>query len=588
MTIMKNILIGACLALSTLAGCSLDRFPYDSYSDSTIKNDPEAALDILLNGNYSYLRTVYDTYIRFGEYRSENVRKDKPTTAGYSIFYTWDRNPSAAYPNNQWNNGYKIISQSSEIIKMISEGQSAELDQKIGEAYMLRGLMYFNLVNMFGRPYYQSPETNLGVPLVNGMPEEGVANFVFPDRATVKEVYNQILSDYRKAEQLCNTYSKVRGSKEAARAALAKAYIYMSGTFENPDRTYADSAYYYADLVIKSGKFSLLSRDNFMHYNEFAPEEATQTETIFACRTRFEDVSSALASQLGGQYSRIQNVGWGETCASSLAIDLLNEAGTNDWRKGHDNLSGIVDARAAFVVPDYALTNENDPSSTTRAFVFVTKVYDTSGNATGFTYKQLLPEKVGAQGELLSVKDPATGTVYPLMIVDLPNRRYSILYNKETCLGYDDLLVNESIGYPRYYVYRCSLEEGNTQQHSPIVARLSDVILIRAEASAKKGDYTTALQDLNTIRERAIPGKGYASLDVSNAKERIMKERHLELIFHGDRSYDVFRTGGSLTRPMPGWCGNPFKVMKATDPEVVMFVPTQQVDAWPTKLTQNP
>lgn len=578
---MKKILTVALAALTLITGCDLDRFPYSSYSDTSIKEDPEAAVDILLNGNYSYLRTVYDTYIRFGEYRSENVRKDKPTTAGYWYYYTWDRDPTAANPNSQWNNGYKIISQSSEIIKMIDEGQSETLDQSIGEAYLLRGLMYFNLVNMFGRPYYQDPDKNLGVPLVNGMPEEGVANFEFPNRATVKEIYNQITGDLRKAEMLCNTYSPVRGSKEAAQAALAKAYIYMSGTYENPNVQYADSAYYYANLVIESGSFQLLSRENFMKYNEFTPESALQTETIFACKTRFEDVSSDMPSQLGGQYSRIQNLGWGETCASSIAIDLLNEEGTSDWRNGVGDFSGIVDARAAFVVPDYAVPNR-------RAFIFVTKLINDAGVHTGYTYKQFIPEGIGANNELLSVKDESEGKVYPVTAVDIPNRKYSIKYGDEVSIGYDDLYINESMGYPRYYNYRCSLEEGNTQQHSPIVSRLSDVILIRAEAAVKKGDYSSALRDVNTIRERSLPGKGYASMDASNAKSLVQKERHLELIFHGDRSYDVFRVGDSLSRPMPGWSGNPLRTMLATDPDVVMYIPSQQINAWPTELTQNP
>ncbi len=113
---MKKIWIVAIAAITLMTGCDLDRFPYSSYSASTIQDDPEAAVDILLNGNYSCMRTVYDTYIRFGEYRSDNVRKDKPTTAGYWYYYTWDRDPSAGNPNDQWNNGYKIISQSSEIM----------------------------------------------------------------------------------------------------------------------------------------------------------------------------------------------------------------------------------------------------------------------------------------------------------------------------------------------------------------------------------------------------------------------------------------------------------------------------------------
>lgn len=577
---MKRNILVALLAMFLVTGCDLERLPYDAYSASTIEQDPEAALDVLLNGNYSYLREVYDTYIRYGEYRSENIRKDKPTTAGYWYYYRWDRDPSAGNPNTLWNNCYKVISQSSEIIKMIPEGQNSALDQSVGEAYFLRGLMYFNLVNMFGRPYYQEPDKNLGVPIVNGMPEEGVAKYEFPDRASVRKVYEQIIADYRKAETLCNTYSTVRGSKAAAQAALAKAYLYMSGTYESPNPVYTDSAYYYANRIIESGDFQLLSRDNFMKYNEFAPESAVQTETIFACKVRFEDVQARLSSQLGGQYSRINNVGWGESAVSSIAIELLNEVGTSDWRNGPRDHSGIVDARAAFVVPDYLTPKK-------RTFIFVTNLYDVSGTHTGFSYKQFAVESTGANDEVLTVKDDE-GKVYPVTPVDIPNRRYSIDYNGVKSVGYDDFYIVESQGYPKYYNYRCSLEEGNTQQHSPVISRLSDIILIRAEAAVKKGDYATALNDVNTIRERALPGHGYTSMNATNAKELVQKERHLELIFHGDRSYDIFRVGDSLTRPMPGWVGDPFRVIKPTDLDVVMFIPSQQINAWPTTLTQNP
>lgn len=119
---------------------------------------------------------------------------------------------------------------------------------------------------------------------------------------------------------------------------------------------------------------------------------------------------------------------------------------------------------------------------------------------------------------MISVKDEVTGSEYPVKVVDLVNRKYSIQYNNGTYLGYDDLYVNESMGHPRYYIYRCSLEEGNTQQHSPIVSRLSDVILIRAEASIKLNNLSAALEDINKIRERAIYGHGYKTLDNSNAK----------------------------------------------------------------------
>ena len=89
------------------------------------------------------------------------------------------------------------------------------------------------------------------------------------------------------------------------------------------------------------------------------------------------------------------------------------------------------------------------------------------------------------------------------------------------------------------------------------------------------------------IRERAITGGGYKSLDASNAAERIDKERQLELAFQAERSYDVFRNGGSLTRHYPGAHNQKIDILP-NDYRVVYFIPQDAIDAYPGKLTQNP
>lgn len=53
---------------------------------------------------------------------------------------------------------------------MIEEGQSAEIDNQLGECYYVRGMMYFYLCRAYGRPYYQAPDKNLGVPMSMVLP----------------------------------------------------------------------------------------------------------------------------------------------------------------------------------------------------------------------------------------------------------------------------------------------------------------------------------------------------------------------------------------------------------------------------------
>ena len=125
--------------------------------------------------------------------------------------------------------------------------------------------------------------------------------------------------------------------------------------------------------------------------------------------------------------------------------------------------------------------------------------------------------------------------------------------------------------------------------HSPIISRLGEVYLNRAEAYAKLGRYSEAQSDLNLIRERSIPGAGYTDLNASNAAERIDKERQLELAYQAERSFDVFRNGEPLTRRYPG-PHNALEDIPATDYRVTYYIPQDAINAYPTNstLTQNP
>ncbi len=73
-----------------------------------------------------------------------------------------------------------------------------------------------------------------------------------------------------------------------------------------------------------------------------------------------------------------------------------------------------------------------------------------------------------------------------------------------------------------------------------IVWRLADIFLLRAECRVRLGK-ADAVEDLNKIRKRA----GIADYSASEGDLRyaIFKERTRELIFEGQRYYDVVRNG---------------------------------------------
>lgn len=168
-TITKNILLVAAFACS-LTACDIDRLPNSSVDKEQIIGDPEASLEALVNGCYAQLKNWSDPMHRCGEYAGDNMMIRGTSTDAFYEFISYSRTPNNYRLQNFWDYGYKAIAQASNIINMISEGKSAGIDNKLGECYYIRGMMYFYLCRAYGRPYYQNPEKNLGVPIVNGTP----------------------------------------------------------------------------------------------------------------------------------------------------------------------------------------------------------------------------------------------------------------------------------------------------------------------------------------------------------------------------------------------------------------------------------
>src|SRR5699024_7813298 len=159
---MKNIFYIAVIT-SLLLACDLDRLPYGSMGTEDLIESPNESLEALLNGMYAQLKVWSDPMHRAGEYAGDNMMIRGASTDAFYEFISFSRTPNNYRLQEFWDTGYKTIAQASNIIKMVEEGQSATIDNNLGEAYYVRGMIYFYLTRAYGRPYYQDPETNLGV-----------------------------------------------------------------------------------------------------------------------------------------------------------------------------------------------------------------------------------------------------------------------------------------------------------------------------------------------------------------------------------------------------------------------------------------
>lgn len=568
---MKKIWI-IWLAAISLTACDLERLPATQMQSKQVEENPSENLDALVTGMYAQLKSWSDPMHRCGEYAGDNMMIRGSSTDAFFEFISFSRTPNNYRLQSFWDQGYKAIAQASNILKMVKEGQGKEIDNQLGECYFVRGMMYFYLCRAYGRPYYQAPDKNLGVPIVNGTPDDVLENLHLDNRATVKATYEQAINDLKQAEKLM-TIDKgpAYASKEAAQALLSRVYLYMSGTYENPNREYAKLAVEYADKVINSKKYQLLSRNDFMKYNTFVPE--SNKESIFVVKRVASEFSGyAHYYGIGGMYANIGGMGWGEMYASAKYIDLLNETGRNDWRPDHYR---IIDARAAFIEPTYG-----DKKTEVFRFVYQNEKGDRN-------YAQFDIQRDGKDVKCIEKTEKESTITYDLKPIDEQQGTYKIVYHGKEYAGMIDYYIDLNRAYPQFYIVKCSREGEDSHLHSPIISRLGEIYLNRAEAYAKLGEYEKARIDLNTIRERSIPNAGYPSLDASNAGMRIDKERQLELAFQAERSYDVFRNGKSLTRHYPG----PHRQQEdipATDYRVTYYIPQKAINAYPGTLTQNP
>jgi tetratricopeptide (TPR) repeat protein len=172
-------------------------------------------------------------------------------------------------------------------------------------------MVHFDLVKFFGRPYSQGQGNNPGIPIKDKTDGEE-----FPSRNTVKEVYDFVIADLKKAASLMNVdKSSIFASKEVAEALLSRIYLYMGDH---------DNAILYANKVIESGRYELMETEAYKKYFTVVPEN--NPETIFAIRHTKAD--NRLKSAIGSMYYNdpvTQSTGWGEVYASMDLIKLMNK-----------------------------------------------------------------------------------------------------------------------------------------------------------------------------------------------------------------------------------------------------------------------
>lgn len=173
--------------------------------------------------------------------------------------------------DNIWLDAYELIGAANNIIANLPEvnvddvtGLTADNVQVfVGEAKFLRALTNFRLVNHFAQPFQFSNGTNLGIPLVTSPFEGGDISEFQLERSTVNEVHEAIEQDLLDAIVALPESNGQRAAAGAARALLARLYLYREQWSQAAD---------FANQVITSGDYVLASDYDFYDDNPTSSE----------------------------------------------------------------------------------------------------------------------------------------------------------------------------------------------------------------------------------------------------------------------------------------------------------------------------
>ncbi len=324
--------------------------------------------DMSLNGVYSATKSLD----LFGQTFYVQTLLALPHTSDY--WNAQSRNEVTAGDANvliAWRGWYRVVSRANDIIESAPEyleeqqpnqSQQDQLDDILGQAHFLRGFAYFHMVRLWGEESFADDSTRLAVPLVLSVPSS--RDEMMKSRASVGQIYNQVIKDFKKAEELLpDTWTgsnTARVDKYAAKGFLGKAYLYME--------KYELARDYFEELLNNPNLYLLPYSD---YKDLFQGQHEFSNESVF---------------ELNYSIDMEQNV-WENGMGSGIALPLappgrgwsnVTPHGVNVFRIGNDPRKEI-----AFYDPeDSVATAEGD----------MEPAGESEFNYTGHSFKKYVPQ----------------------------------------------------------------------------------------------------------------------------------------------------------------------------------------------------
>ena len=267
----KNIIfaiIGFTLLLITACEKELELSPETLFTDGQVFSS-EAGVEAAVNGMWVHFNSSEYHGASFHTLLNPHSGRFYSNQGASSDATSLNCQPNNTWLERMWPGMYSAINDANVIIENL-ENTTLDLPNKnyaLGQAYFIRGLSYFDLVQLFG-----------DVPLKTAPASKET---LFTSRTPKAEVYAQVISDLEKSKTLLPDFGEYRSErpvKYAANAFLAKVYMRMAGE-DDGNPSYWQKAYDEAIQVY--GKYTLLpSYADLFSFNDNGPINENTEESI--------------------------------------------------------------------------------------------------------------------------------------------------------------------------------------------------------------------------------------------------------------------------------------------------------------------
>jgi hypothetical protein len=403
-----------------------------------------------------------------------------------------------------WLGMWQTISQVNVVIANAKGNGLSNEDSTLGQAYFLRGVVYFDLARMFGEvPLRTEPATKDDLHLA---------------KSSKAELYNQIIKDFKLAADFLperGEYIDGRPLKYAANAFLAKVYVTLAGENDAPSQPSGFS-------TVSESEITVVSISNFW-------EEA---------RKELDVVINDGGYSLAPTYAEL----WKEDSRNTSESIFELQYGRTGAVRTNDIIRDVITKHHPSVPKGANTFGRIRPNKE----MLSDHIIQYSG--INYSGDDFIP--AGKASNIVdldeAIADPRINETYVFnSFIRTDNNKPFNLFPR---------LNKGNNAYPQLNKYKDSGYDGVTTINNHIVLRYADVLLLRAEVENELNGPGTAYAYVNQVLLRARttdsgtteqPANWDAASvpDQDTFRERIMKEREYELNGEGHEWFDMRRRG---------------------------------------------